>query len=70
MTKSFGKLIVSNPNETGKMPLTLTFTNRFVMEETAHELKKLGYEITDEFFGYELCTSAAQALEVAKIFLR
>ena len=67
--KTFGKLTVKNPQRPDREPLILTFVDSMEQWDAAVALRKKGYEIVDDYFGYKLYRNAEKAVDDAEIFL-
>lgn len=64
MPKSFGQIIVNTPRGS----VNLTFANRKVFDETLHKLRREGFDVKSEFWGYTLHTSPDEALTSVRMF--
>lgn len=65
----FGKLTVTNSAKPNDGPLHLHFTDQNVFYRTRDELTRMGYTITDDFWGYAIQQSTVEALKTARMFL-
>jgi hypothetical protein len=65
---AYGVIKVSRIN--AGSPLVLTFTNRKVFDETEARLRAARLNVIDAFWGYQVHTSADEALADADMWLR
>ncbi len=67
MTKIQGHIKVASKTP-GELPLQINFVNRKVFDDAHSALRKAGFEIVDEFFGFSVCSSGEEVVSLAKFW--